>query len=286
MYVVSGVTGQVGSVVARSLLAAGRNVRAIVRRPEKIAEWRGQGCEVAQVDLDDSDGLAAACTHADGVFVLLPPNFDPAPDFRESRALIASLRNAFERARPRKIVCLSSIGAQATETNLLSQLGMLEQAMRDLPVPVAFLRAAWFMENAAWDVEPARDEGVLFSFLQPLDQAQPMISVIDVGRVAAQLLQEQWSGVRVVELAHAHAVSPNTLAASFARALGRDVRVETVARETWETRFRAQGMRNPVPRMRMLDGFNEGWIRFEGAACESHAGSASIDEVLRDLVAR
>ncbi len=27
--------------------------------------------------------------------------------------------------------------------------------------------------------------------------------------------------------------------------------------------FRAHGMRDPIPRIQMLDGFNEGWIKFE-----------------------
>ena len=31
--------------------------------------------------------------------------------------------------------------------------------------------------------------------------------------------------------------------------------------ETWESLFESQGMKNPTPRIRMLDGFNEGRIR-------------------------
>ena len=97
-------------------------------------------------------------------------------------------------SRPGKVVCLSTIGAQATETNLLTQRTLMEQALRDLPMPVTFLRPGWFMENAAWDVAPARDDGDHSSFLQPLDKAVPMVATADVGRVAAQLLQETWSG--------------------------------------------------------------------------------------------
>ena len=42
---------------------------------------------------------------------------------------------------------------------------MTEETLRKLPVPVAFLRAGWFMENASWDVEAARGNGVVPSFL-------------------------------------------------------------------------------------------------------------------------
>jgi uncharacterized protein YbjT (DUF2867 family) len=284
MFVVTGATGQVGGIVVRTLLAAGRDVRAVVRRPEKAVEWAEQGCEIASVDLSDAEGLAAAFAQAEGVFVLLPPNFDPSPGFPESRALIASLRTALERGRPRRVVCLSSIGAQTAQPNLLNQLGLLEQAMQDLPMPVAFLRAAWLMENAAWDVVSARDRGVMASSLQPLDKPVPMISVADVGRVAAELLQDSWSGRRVVELAHPQVITPDALAAKFARVLGRDVKAEAIPRGDWEELFRSQGMKHPLPRMQMLDGFNEGWISFEGAPAEQRAGRISLEQVVRQLV--
>ena len=32
----------------------------------------------------------------------------------------------------------------------------------------------------------------------------------------------------------------------------------------WEDVFRAQGMKNPTPRIQMIEGFNAGWIEFEG----------------------
>jgi hypothetical protein len=36
----------------------------------------------------------------EGVFVLVPPNFDPQPGFPEARAIGAALRSALETARP------------------------------------------------------------------------------------------------------------------------------------------------------------------------------------------
>ncbi|MDI7046665.1 NmrA family transcriptional regulator, partial [Escherichia coli] len=79
--------------------------------------------------------------------------------FSEARTVIDAVRGALQAAAPCKVVCLSTIGAQATETNLLTQLTLMEQALRELPMPLTFLRPGWFMENAAWDIGPARDEG-------------------------------------------------------------------------------------------------------------------------------
>jgi uncharacterized protein YbjT (DUF2867 family) len=142
------------------------------------------------------------------------------------------------------------------------------------------------MENAAWDVASASDDGVIASYLQPLDKPVPMVATADVGRVAVELLQQTWRGVRVVELEGPRRVSPNDLAAAFAGVLRRQVRAEVVERQTWEALFRTQGMKHPLPRMRMLDGFNEGWIDFENSSDGILRGHVELETVLGELVSR
>ncbi len=286
MYAVTGITGQVGGVVALALLAAGHDVRAVVRSVEKGRTWAAQGCDVAVAEMHDVQALTQAFAGTDGVFILLPPNFDPSEGFPESRALIDTIRQALAAAGPRRVVCLSTIGAQADQPNLLRQLSLLEAALGSLPMPVAFLRAGWFMENTLWDIEPAQLTGVIDSYLQPLDQAVPMVATADVGRVAAELLQEDWQGVRVVELEGPVRVSPLDIAAGLSALLGKPVRARAVPRDSWEDLFRAQGMRNPLPRVQMLDGFNAGWIRFEAGERGTRKGGLSLYSVLEGLTSR
>jgi len=111
MYTVSGVTGQVGGAVARSLLAANRQVRAVLRDPKRADAWARRGCEVAYADFNDPEALSAAFAGADGAFVMLPSLFDPTPGFPEARALCSVLRAALDAAQPGNVVCLSTIGA-------------------------------------------------------------------------------------------------------------------------------------------------------------------------------
>jgi uncharacterized protein YbjT (DUF2867 family) len=286
MYAITGITGQVGGAVARALLAAGCPVRAVVRDTGKGAAWQERKCEVALAGMNDASALAAAFMGTEGVFVLIPPLFDPTSGFPEVRGIVAALRSALEAARSARVVCLSTIGAQATQPNLLNQLGIMEQTLGELPMPVAFLRAAWFMENSAWDVGPARDDGVIPSFLQPLDRPVPMVATADIGRVGAELLQESWSGRRIIELEGPRRVTPIDIAATFSDILGRPVRAEAVPRDTWAALFESQGMKNPTPRIQMLDGFNEGWIEFEGGETGSLKGETGLKTVLSGLVER
>jgi uncharacterized protein YbjT (DUF2867 family) len=284
MYAITGITGNVGGEIGRTLLASGLPVRAVVRNPDKADAWVQRGCQMAVADINDEEALTVAFQGAEGVFILVPPNFDPAPGFPEAHATAAILHSALERARPSRIVYLSTIGAQASRPNLLTQHTILEQELRQLSIPITFLRPGWFMENSAWDVAPAREQGVIPSFLQPLEKPVPMVATADIGQLAAELLQEQWSGARVVELEGPGRVTPNEIAIAFAKILGRPVRMEIVPRTSWESLFRSQGMKNPMPRIQMLDGFNEGWIEFEGGEATVRTGSTPLKTVIQALV--
>jgi NAD(P)H dehydrogenase (quinone) len=285
MFAITGITGKVGAAVARSLLSDDQSVRAVVRDRSKGAAWAQLGCDIAVADLSDTAALTAAFDGTAGVFAVLPPVFDPAPGFPEAARFINSLRAALARAKPAKVVALSTVGADAPQPNLLNVLGRMEEALGSLPMPVTFLRAAWFMENAAWDIASAKS-GLIQSYLQPLDRPIPMVSADDVGRAAAELLKERWEGKRVVELEGAQRVSPNALAAAFAKVLGTPVRAEVVPRDRWESIFRTQGMKNPTPRMQMIDGFNAGWIDFPDRGAHARKGAISVDQAIAALIQR
>jgi uncharacterized protein YbjT (DUF2867 family) len=284
MYAITGITGQVGGSLADALFAAGQPVRAVVRDAVRAAPFAARGAEVALAGFGDTAALTRAFEGAEAVFILLPPQFDPAPGFLTSDdPAITSIHDALLAARPDRVVALSTIGADATQENLLSRLGRMEQVLSRLPMPVTFLRAGWFIENAQWDIASAREHGVIDSYLAPLDRKIAMVATKDVGETAARLLTERSEGVRVVELEGPGRVSPNDIAAAFTRALGTDVHARVVPRDTWEARFTTEGMKNPTPRMRMIDGFNEGWIDFGAGATR---GTTGLEATIAALVAR
>jgi uncharacterized protein YbjT (DUF2867 family) len=285
MYAITGITGKVGGTMARALLAAGQPVRAVVRDAKKGEAWAALGCEIALAEMEDTAALTKAFIGATAVFILPPSEFDPEPGYPEAQKVIDSVVAALTAARPKRVLCLSTIGGDAVQDNLLSQRTMLERAVTALGIPLTILRPGWYIENALWDVQSARDSGVIHSFLQPPDKLFPMVATQDVGRVAAELIQQDWSDARIVELEGPRRVSPNDLALAFASALGKPVRVETVPRDTWEALFRSQGMKNPTPRIRMLDGFNESWIEFQDMGSKAIKGRIDVDAVIAALVA-
>jgi len=287
MFVIMGITGKVGSAVANTLLDANQPVRAIVRHTDKGKDWAQRGCEIAIADSNDESSLKIAFKGAKGVFVMLPPTYSPSEDFRETKIMVNNLYKALDEARPERIVCLSTIGADATQPNLLNALQILEKGLSNLPIPIAFVRAAWFMENSAWDVDSAVKEGVIQSYLQPLDKPVPMVATADIGRVAAELLQQSlWKSIKIIEIEGPSRVTPYDIAKTFSKLLSKEVRVEAVARDKWESIFIAQGTTNPSPRIQMLNGFNEGWIEFQNGGASSIKGKVLLDTVIQQLLAQ
>ena len=71
-YVVAGVTGKVGGVVAAELLSHGQRVRGIARDAARAAEWAAGGGEAAVGSLEDAAFLTRTLEGAAGCFVLLP----------------------------------------------------------------------------------------------------------------------------------------------------------------------------------------------------------------------
>ncbi len=284
-YAVAGITGKVGAAVARHLLAQGRQVRAVVRDLRKAQPWIDLGCETAEADLTDAAALARAFAGVDGAFVLVPANFAPSADFSEARAAAAAITRALASAAVPKVVALSSIGGQQSSgLGLITQPRLLEQALASFAGALVVLRPAWFFENAAWDIGPASETGVMPSFLQPLDRRFPMVATADIGRIAAMLLLDSPPGRRVVELEGPRRCSPNDIAAGLAAALGRDVHAALVPRRDWEALFKAQGTVDPSARIEMLDGLNSGWIDF-AMPTGALKGDIELATVLRELVA-
>ena len=85
MFAITGIAGKVGGEVARNLLAGNQPVRAVVRDLRKGEAWARRGCDLVRADISDVGALTSAFKGAESVFVLVPPNFDPSPGFREAR---------------------------------------------------------------------------------------------------------------------------------------------------------------------------------------------------------
>ena len=288
MFTVMGITGKVGGAVAENLLAAGKTVRGVVRNSGKAKAWVDRGVELVQSAYDDAAGLAKAFSGAEGVFAMIPPDFAPAPGLPDQKRTIAAIREALERANPGKAVFLSSIGSeQPSGLGLITSTHLMEEAMRTLPIPVAYLRAGSFMENWLGALDHIRATGEMPFFYSPLDRKFPLVATRDIGLAGAKVLQETWTGERVLEVEGPEGGTDlHATAAAFGRALGREVKAVQLPEAAWQNVLEAMG--TPADRtglyIEMVKSFNSGWIHFGISGTEKFHGLTTIEAFAQELV--
>jgi uncharacterized protein YbjT (DUF2867 family) len=280
MYLVMGITGKVGGATARHLLKQGKQVRALVRNREKAAKWADQGVELVDGDWNDATAIAAALNNVEGAFVMLPAVWAPSPDFREAKGVIANYVEALTRVVPLRVVALSSTGAhRTTGVGMITGLSLLEQGLRSLTSPVAFVRAGGFFENFLFGLQAAQG-GTLPVFYNPTNRKSMMIATDDIGAEVAMLLTgPSWSGHRVIELGSM--VSADEVASQLGQVLKLDVKAFAIPRAGWAEALEQFGVPkgHTGPAEEMYDGINAGWMGLGIAGTEHVAGTTSARDV-------
>jgi NADH dehydrogenase len=180
---VTGGTGFVGPKIVHALRAEERDVRCLVRKPERAGTLKAWGCEVVRGDVTDADSLRAAAAGCDVVVHLV--------------AIITGQRSDYERVMveaTRDLVAAAK-EAGARRFVLMSALGVTEQTRNLVP----YYSAKWEMERAAQSsgLEHAifrpsfvfgRDGGVLPMFVRQV-RWSPVVPVVGGG---GRRLQPIW----------------------------------------------------------------------------------------------
>ncbi|HZZ51187.1 MAG TPA: NAD(P)H-binding protein [Pseudonocardia sp.] len=193
MYVVTGATGRTGRAVAERLLRGGRTVRAIGRAEQSLEPLHAAGAEPFVAQPADPVALATAFAGAEGVYVMVAPNYIPdSPDFfAHQRGIVDAMVAALGEAGTRRVVTLSSWGADKPEgTGPVVGLHYLEERIDTLDTQVTHLRAGYFMENLLGQLECIRRDGVVAAPFDA-DLAMPFVTAADIGNAAARALVER-----------------------------------------------------------------------------------------------
>ena len=113
-FAVTGATGNIGSVLAETLLSRGYQVRAIGRSKDRLQSLVEKGAEPCVGSIDDADFLNRAF-RVDAVFTMIPPNAT-AENFRAYQNQIGeALAVAIKNAGVTEAVNLSSIAGHLAE---------------------------------------------------------------------------------------------------------------------------------------------------------------------------
>ncbi|WP_315582808.1 NAD(P)H-binding protein [Actinomyces viscosus] len=233
MYVISGATGRVGSVIAGRLLDSGHPVRALVRRPDAAADWTSRGAEAVVLDLRDRQKLTEALNGATAFFAMMP--FDlSVPDLDQYATEVAdSVSNAVRESGVRHTVMLSSSGADLTEgTGPILGLHHMEQALAQTGTILTALRPGHFQEKFGDVLGAVLHEGIFPVFASSADTPLLMVATRDIAEIAVQELLADAQSSEAVDVVGPQ-YTERQVAKSLSNALGKPLEVVTIPEPGW-----------------------------------------------------
>jgi uncharacterized protein YbjT (DUF2867 family) len=219
---VFGATGHQGGAVVDALLDHQARVRALVRDPrsDRARALAARGVELAAVRTDDPASLAAALATVDG-FSFMTPEANSLEEVEAEIRVGTALVDAAVEAGVPHVVFHSVFGAdRESGVPHHDSKHAIEEYLGKSGLRATMVRATAFMENFASVMAPSLEHGeIVLRLPLPEDVALKMISIRDIGRVAAALLlgtAQAPSGA--VELVGDELTGPQIAAAFGARA--------------------------------------------------------------------
>ncbi|RSK31057.1 NmrA family NAD(P)-binding protein [Hymenobacter metallilatus] len=220
--VVTGATGNIGTVLVHTLLQQGHRVTAVARPSSRLDALAQAGATTRAGNLHDVAFLTETLHGADAAFLMIPPNVT-APDVLEHmRQTGEAIAEAVRASGLRQAVHLSSIGADLP-AGTGPVVGVHHQEARLNAIAglsVLHLRPAYFMENLLANIGLIQHMGIAGSAMRA-DLRFPLIATRDIAARAAEALQAGISGQSSQLLLGARNHTMQEVTAALGAAIGR-----------------------------------------------------------------
>ena len=224
---VTGGTGFIGPKVVHALRAQGRDVRALVRRPERATQLAAWGAELASGDVTDRASLRAAvdgCTHVVHLVSILkgsPGDFNRIMT-QGTKDLVAAAKDA----GVERFVLMSALGTSATTKDTVpyfaSKWAMEQEALQSGLEYTIFRPSFVFGNGGALPlfIKQVRYSPVVTVIGSGLQRIQP-IWVDDVAESFSRGVDHPQAANRTFELGGPDIVTWNELYLRIAKVLGK-----------------------------------------------------------------
>ncbi|MGG1947846.1 NAD(P)H-binding protein [Trinickia sp. NRRL B-1857] len=212
MYLVTGASGNVGSLVVEQLLDAGHVVRAYVRTASKLAHLSGR-IEIAVGDYATPDAFSAALEGVQGVFFM---NIGGAESFG------ALVERACACQVERAVMLSTAMVEFLPETMLGRAHREKEDMLAAASLDARFVRPTGFMSNTLLWAPGIRADGVVANPMGT-GRAAP-IAPEDIAAVAVRALTDPGLTEKAMLVTGAETISVPEQVALLAQALGRPLR--------------------------------------------------------------
>ncbi|MDQ2870695.1 MAG: NmrA family NAD(P)-binding protein [Acidobacteriota bacterium] len=213
-HLILGGTGTVGSVVVRGLLEKGETVRVLTRSADR-AQALPKGAEVVLGDLTDPATYDKIFTGDDTLFLLTA---NGPTDLMEGLAAV----NEAKRTKAKRVVHLSIHDVEkCPEAPHFASKIAIEHALKESGLPHTILRPNNFYQNDYWFKDAILQYGV---YPQPIGGVGlSRVDSRDISEAAVRALTDGSHAGKTYALVGPDAVTGESCAAEFAKALGKPV---------------------------------------------------------------
>lgn len=281
---VTGATGQLGSLVVETLLKSvpAERLAVSVRDPQKAEGLRQRGVDVRQGDFDRPETLQRAFAGAERMLLISTTDDNPTR-IRQHRTAV----EAAKAAGVQFIAYTSLANADKSTLSLAEVHRVTEEAIRQTGVPYCFLRNNWYLENE-------------LGTIQAVLGGAPLLTAAGAGKVgwalrrdyaeaAAAVLRGEGHENTVYELSGKPATY-DELAAALSEVLGRKVPVQHVDDAAYAAAMNRAGLPEPVVAMlsNIQKAIREGSLDVESDAFGKLLGrpATPLKEALQAIVPR
>jgi len=187
--IVTGSLGNVGKPLVQELIKAGHTVTGIIRNAAKQEEIEAMGAIAAIGSVKDTSFLKSVFAGADAVFCMIPPDYSEPDQIGYYRSIAESYAAAISDSGIKKIVHLSSWGADLDKgTGYILGSYNAENILNTIPdVSVVHLRAGFLFYNLFGFVDMIKHTGFIASNYGGNDKIV-MTAPFDIAMVAAEEL--------------------------------------------------------------------------------------------------
>lgn len=290
MFVITGATGNIGSVIARNLLEAGESVRAIGRSKERLQPLIDKGAEPCVGSLDDPDFLVDAFDGAKMVFAMVPPNFAAENVRIYQNKVIDAMMEGIIQNIVEHVVGLSSIGAHIPDgTGPIAGVFDMEKKFGTVNgLNALYLRPAFFMENLLMQVNAVKNFGFMAS-AQDGNISVPVIATKDIAEYATKrMLAGDFKGKTTQELLGERHLTMNEVASVFGKAIGmKDLKFVQVPYADAENALMEMGASRSLAEgyTELVRGINDGSLTHLEARSTANTTLTSIEEFSKTFAA-
>lgn len=240
--IVTGSLGQIGSPVAKRLLATGHTVTVVTHSHERQAEIEALGARAVVGSVEDQAFLAKAFVGAEAVFALLPPSYTVTDLPTHARRIGVNFAHAIDLAGVARVAYLSSWGADLDHgTGFIVGTHFMEQALGGVSAAVTHLRATSLYGNLFNVIPQIKHAGTVTSNYGG-DNRLVLVHTDDIADAVVDELRSP-AVQRKIRYVASDTTTIRELARTLGEAIGRpELAWTVVSDDDLRTRLLAQGL--------------------------------------------